>query len=71
MLRSTLSAFALAGFLAASHPVLAEPLSDDATAEASVAGQAAPSAPASTPEWSSQPANDERANDVPVGFGWG
>jgi hypothetical protein len=71
MLRSTLSALALAGFLAAAHPVLADPASDHAQAEASATGQVVPSAPASPLSWSSQPASVERVNDVPVGFGWG
>ncbi len=69
MLRSTLSALALAGFLAAAHPVLADFVSDHAQAEASAAGQVAPSAPASQLGWSSQPASAERVNDVPFGFG--
>ena len=71
MLRSALSALALAGFLAAAHPVLADPKSDHVQAEASAAGQVAPSAPVSPLGWSSQPASNERVNDVPIGFGWG
>lgn len=72
MLRYTLSALALAGFLAAAHPVWAGPVSDHAQAEASAAGQEVASpAPASPPGWSSQPASAEHLNDVPVGFGWG
>jgi hypothetical protein len=72
MVRSTVSALALARFLAAAHPVSADPASDHAQAEASAAGQeVAPSAPASPLGWSSQPPSGERVNDVPVGFGWG
>jgi hypothetical protein len=71
MLRSALSTLALAGSLAAAHPVLADPVSDHAQAEASAAGQVAPSASASPLGWSSQPASNEHVNDVPNGFGWG
>jgi hypothetical protein len=38
MFRATLSALALAGILAAAHPVLADPVSDQAQAEAYAAG---------------------------------
>ena len=72
MLRSALSTLALTGSLAAAHPVLADPVSDHAQAEASAAGQVvAPSASASPLGWSSQPASNEHVNDVPIGFGWG
>jgi hypothetical protein len=71
MFRSALSTLALAGFLAAAHPVLADPVPDHAQAEASGAGQVAPSASASRIGWSSQPASIEHVNDVPIGFGWG
>jgi hypothetical protein len=71
MLRSALSTLALAGFLAAAHPVLADPVSDHAQAEASAAGQVAPSESASPLGWWSQPASNEHVNDVPIGFGWG
>ena len=60
MLRSTLSALAFAGLLAAAHPVLADPVADHAQAEASATGQEV-----------APPASVERLNDVPVGFGWG
>jgi hypothetical protein len=70
MLRSALSALALAGLLAAAYPVLADPVLDHA--QASAAGQeVVPSAPASPLGLSSQPASGERVNEVPVGFGWG
>jgi hypothetical protein len=67
-----MSALALAGFLAAAHPVLANSVPDHAQTEASAAEQeVAPSAPASPLGWSPQPVSVERLNDVPVGFGWG
>jgi hypothetical protein len=71
MLRSTLFAFALAGVLAAAHPVWADPVSDHPQAEAAAGQEVAPPALASPLGRSSQPASAERPNDVPVGFGWG
>jgi len=76
MLRSVLSAIAIAGILAAAHPAIAEPLAataSDHTQAAAAMEQPTPPAP-SSPRSSDAiaPASPELETDVvPIGFGWG
>jgi hypothetical protein len=74
MLRSVLATIALAGVLAADHPVFADPppaTASDAQAVAPAAAQVASPAPASLPLLDvTAPANAE-LDKAPAGFGWG
>ena len=67
MVRSILSAVALAGLIAVAHPAFADPLSATASDHAQPAAAAAqvPASPA--------PASSPRSLDstAPAGFGWG
>jgi hypothetical protein len=73
MLRSILSAVALAGVLALAQPAFAAPLA----ATASDHAQAAPAAEQPSPPATAQSSSDAapvavgHAKDIPVGFGWG
>jgi hypothetical protein len=73
MLRSVLSAIALAGVLAIAQPAFADPLA----ATASDHAQAAPAAETPSPRATAQSSSDAtpvavgHVKDVPVGFGWG
>jgi hypothetical protein len=74
MLRSVLTAVALAAFLATMNPAFADPLdataSDHTQAAAAATQQPTPSAPASSR--SSDVSAPASAKDPsPVGFGWG
>jgi hypothetical protein len=74
MLRSVLTAVALAAFLATMNPAFADPLdataSDHTQAAAAATQQPTPSAPASSRS-SDVSAPPSAKDPSPVGFGWG
>jgi hypothetical protein len=67
MLRSILSAVALAGLIAVAHPAFADPLA------ATPADHAQPAAAATQQPAAPAPASSTRSLDgpAPAGFGWG
>jgi hypothetical protein len=67
MLRSTLSAVAIAGLIAIAHPAFADSIS------ATAADHAQPAAAATQQPASPAPASSPRSFDAPApaGFGWG
>lgn len=73
MLRSILSAVALAAVLATAHPTLADPLdataSDHSQAAAAATREATPLPASSASSNTSAPASAKDSS--PVGFGWG
>ena len=83
MLRLTSFAIALAGVLAATQPVFADPLAVAAADHTQVAAPAleqralsAPVGSSSMPAWSSSsdaqaPTDAGLGKNIPVGFGWG
>jgi hypothetical protein len=75
MSRFVLTAFALAGLLAAAHPAFTDPVAPTASDHAQAAAPAREQAPIAGPAWS--PSSDAPASAsfgkgiTPVGFGWG
>jgi hypothetical protein len=75
MLRSVLFAVALAGVLAVTHPVFADPLAATTPDHAQATAPATEQPAAQAPAWSSSPDAPTSAgfgkNIAIVGFGWG
>jgi hypothetical protein len=70
MLRFVLSAVALAGVLAITHPIFADPLAAAASDHPQTIQQSVTPAPASSSDATGS-TSIERGKDIPVGFGWG
>ena len=72
MLRFVLSVVALAGVLAITHPIFADPLAAAASDHPQTTEQSVTPAPAlSSSADATGPTSIERGKDIPVGFGWG
>jgi hypothetical protein len=72
MLRVVLSIAALAGVLAITHPIFANPVAAPASDYPQTIRQSVTLAPAlSSPSDATGPTSIERGKDIPVGLGWG